>query len=740
MIKKQSRTDRIIFAGIIGLLIFAPLFFGAVHVWAYTVVQLGVFALLALWVLDRIIFSKSDTVAWVKTPANLFLILLTGLIGLQLAPLPPSWAAFLSPQMYADKETLYRVLARAGLDDGGGWTALAYFKHPVVVQGLKLMTYLGMFFLVLNTVRSRKRMDILIYVLIFMGLFEALYAIYQLFSDTPRVLWWGRRGSLGGRASGTYIVSNHFAGYLEMVIPLLFGFMIAQRRRTRRIVSGLGGSRAALQRFVGLFAPESASPRMIFFFFSAIVMTLALLLSGSRGGILAMGAAMLGIAAIFLSKSGYRKYGVLAIVFCVLAFSYGVHIGIENTLKRFEQVRSLEERLFITRTIVPMVKEYKATGVGWGNFRHVYPRFSPDDFNRVSSSNHAHNDWIEALSEVGLAGGFLIAAAFIGFLFKMVRVWRNRRDLYALGVGAGVVAGLLAVAFHSYFELNMHIPANPLTLAAILALGYAALHCQGRGIKERFFYRTRELSLTRPRRYALAGVLLLSLVVGMVAGVRHFRAEIKAPTEWNSTLNLNWNPQLIEAQEASEINPANAAYHFKKAGLYMRAKSAHEMERRGYNEAAISALETAVRLNPASEIYWYELGQRYSLRSYDPYDYLIRWLPLAEICFDQAVKSAPNDPNILFNVAWYWVWRAGMLPEKPDEGNLLSADSIRTKMAAIGKFQELFRRSLALNPRRWQQAVERVWEYHPDDAVVLGIVPEDNETLKGEVLKKVIRK
>ena len=734
----QSRTDRLIFTGIIGLLIFAPIFFGSVHVWAYTVVQLGVFTLLTLWVLDRFIFSKSETAAWVKTPANLFLILLVGWIGLQLIPLPSSWAAFFSPQVHADKTALYDVLTRAD-SNSGSWMALAYYRHPVAIQGLKLVTYLGMFFLVLNTVRSKKRMDILIYVLIFMGLFEALYGIYQLFSETPRVLWWSQRSRAASRANGTYISANHFAGYLEMVILLLFGFMIAQRRRTRRVISGLGGARAALQRWVSLFAPESANPRMIFFFFSALVMTLALLLSGSRGGILAMGAAMLGIALIFFSKSGYRKYGVLAIVFCILAFSYGVHIGINQTLKRFEEVQHLEARLFTTRTIVPMVKAYARTGVGWGNFQHVYPRFSPDSINRAASSGHAHNDLIEALSEVGLAGGFLLAGAFVAFLYKMVRVWRNRRDLYALGVGAGVMAGLLSLTFHSYFDLNMHIPANPLTLAAILALGYAALHRQGRGYKESFFYRMREIRLTALRRYAAAGMLLFVLAVGMLISVQHFRAEIKAPTEWNSTLNLNWNPQLIEVQQAIAINPANAEYHFKKAGLYMRAKSAHEMERREYNEAAISALESALRLNPASQIYWYELGQRYSLRSYDPYDYVRRWLPLAEICFDQAINSFPNDPHILFNVAWYWVWRAGMLPETSDQESR-PAGAIRTRRDAIGKFQELFRRSLALNPRRWQQAVERVWEYHPDDAIVLGIVPEENEEIKSRVLQKVIKK
>jgi len=48
-------------------------------------------------------------------------------------------------------------------------------------------------------------------------LFEALYAIFQVFSDTPMVWWWKSRFGGGGRASGTFIGSNHFAGYMEML-------------------------------------------------------------------------------------------------------------------------------------------------------------------------------------------------------------------------------------------------------------------------------------------------------------------------------------------------------------------------------------------------------------------------------------------------------------------------------------------------------------------------------------------
>lgn len=137
---RQSRTDRIIFAGIIGLLIFAPLAFGSVHVWAYTLVELGVFLLLILWVANRCIFSKSGTLSWVKTPVNLFLILLLFFVGLQLVPLPSAWTTFLSPQTHADKIQLHELMAQ--FDSSViHWFAPANFLHPVVIDGLKLLTY-----------------------------------------------------------------------------------------------------------------------------------------------------------------------------------------------------------------------------------------------------------------------------------------------------------------------------------------------------------------------------------------------------------------------------------------------------------------------------------------------------------------------------------------------------------------------------------------------------------------------
>ena len=52
--RQTSRIHSVIFIGIIFLLVFAPLAFGSVHVWAYSVVEIGVCLLLILWFLGDV--------------------------------------------------------------------------------------------------------------------------------------------------------------------------------------------------------------------------------------------------------------------------------------------------------------------------------------------------------------------------------------------------------------------------------------------------------------------------------------------------------------------------------------------------------------------------------------------------------------------------------------------------------------------------------------------------------------
>ena len=761
MVKNQSICDRIIFVGVIFLLIFAPLVFGSVHVWAYSLIEFGVFFLLALWCVERLLFSKRDVIEWVKTPVNLFMVLLLLLIGLQMIPLPSSLISFLSPQTFADKMRLFDLMDKAvdSTAQGQRWFCLAYYVHPAVIEWLKLAAYIGMFFLVLNTVRSKKRINILIYTLVLVGIFEAVYAVFQVFSITPRVWWWKSRAGGAHFASGTFIGSNHFAGYMQMLVPLIFGFMLAHTKRRSDVkgrISGIkvrtsGRLRAVAQAVVSWFSPESSNPKMIFLFFSATLMGIALLLSASRGGILSLGASMLLMSLLFFTKKKQGKYGLLALCLCLVTIVYSLHVGIDPTLEKFERTKGFYNRMYVTRSMIPMILDYPLLGVGWGNFRYLYSRYMPKNYDGVSSSGYSHNDWVEAGIEAGLVGEFLILMAFILYITKMICIWRQRRDRFAIGIGAGVMAGLLSIGFHSYFDFNMHIPANPMTLAALLGIGYVAVHRQGRGYGEKFFYGIRRIPLTPARRIILASIVFSAFAASVFITGRHFIAEAKCATEWNSTMNLNWKPYFTEIQEAIDRNPGNAEYRFKLAAYYMEAKVTDEILRKEYNEQVISNLEEAVRLNPARGIYWYDLGKRYSFKSYDPYNYVNKWLPLAEECFDTGIYCAPIDANMLFDVAWYWVWWSSMLDEedprfkakglrRKGESDKKGKGRILFREDGVRKFQQLFRRSMDINPRRWKKAVDRIWEYYPDDAVVIGIVPENNKELKSRVMQFLANK
>jgi O-antigen ligase len=717
--------DRIIFFGIVLVLVFAPLAFGSVHVRAYSMVEFGVYLLLLIWFSNHLIFSGSKTLVWVKTPVNLILILFFIFVGLQLIPLPVSVTALISPHMYADKKQMITLLAKASdasSEMPPGMT-LSCTSHATVVEWLKLGTYCGMFFLVLNTVKSGKQIDILAFTLIFTGLFESVYAIFQIFNITPNVWWWKSRAGGQRFASGTFIEPNHFAAYLEMVLCLACGFLIAHKNRTRRMLSGLGGARAFLQQVVSWFAPESARPKMIFFFFVALFMGVALLLSASRGGILSLGVSMLLMGTLFFSKKSCRKYGGLALCLCIAILAYGLHAGIEPTLNKFEDPNNLYDRLHITRTIIPMIKDYPFSGVGLGNFRYVYPRYIDDD-DRVPASGYAHNDWVEAGTETGFPGLLLIVFAVVIYMVKMIRIWHRRRDFHALGIGAGVMAALLSMGMHSYFDFNMHIPANPLTLAALLAIGYVAVHRRGHGISESFFYHKGDLPLTRFRRFALAGLVLFVYGVAVHSTGKHVLAESACPTEWNSTLNLAWNPERSDIEKAIAYNPCNFEYHYKRAEHFMALDAASEKDEKAFHIEAQKSLEQAVRRNPSNGMLWYELGNIYVSGEYDLFDYLNKYLPLADDCFDTAIKCAPKNKNILFNVAWYWVWRANMLP---------------VRETGIHTFQHYFQRSLALNPVHWEKAAQRIWSYFPDDEIVMGMVPESDKELKSLVLKFLVK-
>ena len=97
--------DHLFTGGIVFLIVFTPFAFGAVHPWAYTTMEVVIFALVIIAMVKLVMLnrqrstvssprSSSDTLTPIALPLALFIILCV----LQLVPLPPSFLQVISPQ------------------------------------------------------------------------------------------------------------------------------------------------------------------------------------------------------------------------------------------------------------------------------------------------------------------------------------------------------------------------------------------------------------------------------------------------------------------------------------------------------------------------------------------------------------------------------------------------------------------------------------------------------------------
>ncbi len=651
----SKAIDKIVFSGIIFVLVFTQLAFGGVHVWAYSVFEIIVFILFFLFLLNQIVSQyrsskesgkNADIVLqWVVSPLNIFIILIISLIVIQLIPLPPFMVKFISPLTFEVKKNACEIM-HVSSDDSIAWMNLSHYNFATYNELLKLLAYAALYFMVINSVKDQKRINILIYVLVGMGLFQVIYGIVQAYSGSQKIWWWT---NIYGKSwvTETYINRNHLAGFLKMLLPLCFGFVIANVKKSGSRQKYQDHSISRLKRFKNWFFSGEEKPKIILFFFLGIVLGLGLLLAGSRGGIISFGISMFCMIFLFAFKNGYRKYGLIAACLCMLILAYGLHVGIEKTFERFEYFGDIYFRFERNESVVSMIKSFPVFGTGWGNFMYMYPRYGLPMYSDRLILGNAHNDWLEMASESGMVGTIIFIGALITFLVKSIRLWFRRKDSYAIGLGVGVIFAVIAISIHSFFDFNMHISANPMALSIILAIGFLSLHIGRHSNYDRFFYKTRSVSLKGRFHLIVLVIFVISAGFFMLNKITgHLVAEAYCSTELNSTLNRDKKPPLEDIKKALKHDPSNAAYYDKLAHYYMRLPFESYDSRIEHNEIIVKNLEKAVSLNPVNGIYWYDLGVGYSYKDYDGSRYYSEWLPRADKAFQMAESLRPNDSLI----------------------------------------------------------------------------------------------
>jgi Tfp pilus assembly protein PilF len=132
-----------------------------------------------------------------------------------------------------------------------------------------------------------------------------------------------------------------------------------------------------------------------------------------------------------------------------------------------DKALSGQARLYMYRNTIGMIQDNFFMGVGFGNFKYVYPHYRDRGEWALSGLNtrveEAHNEYLQILSEVGIIG-FL---AFVWILLMMGRMslWMIQKgDLNRyFFISLALTMGILATLVQSLFDFNLQNPASGIT-------------------------------------------------------------------------------------------------------------------------------------------------------------------------------------------------------------------------------------------------------------------------------------
>jgi O-antigen ligase len=461
--RARGAAEPVLFWIFVALLLWVPIPLGSDRPWAWAPLEIAVFAIvgawLIAWVFDAARVPDAVRAAW---PAWIVLAIWIVLQGLSFVEMPRRWVEHLSPEA-ARMQALTDVLGTPR-----DLMTLSIDPHASEVSFLKTLAYSGVFFLTLVLVNRRSRILALARVLVYGALIMSVYAVLLHLADV-HMDWFGYPLSYGDSASGTYVNRNHFAGYLEMMLALGIGLLIA----------GLSDRKAdTWKKFVRLTIDWILSPKMILRL-TLCVLVIALTTTHSRMGNTAFFSSLLIAGGIGIVLSRYATRNTVLLLASLIAIDLlivGSWFGVEKLAQRIQETttQDVQEREEPAAYTIPLIKDYAIFGSGPGSFYVAFPRYRQAKV--AGYFDHAHNDYAQFAAESGIPG-LLLMGLFVAMALgaALMAQWK-RRDPLMRGISFACVMGVTSILIHSWVDFNLQIPANATLFMVLLALGWISLY------------------------------------------------------------------------------------------------------------------------------------------------------------------------------------------------------------------------------------------------------------------------
>ncbi len=377
---------------------FGPLAFGAVEAWSIFIIEAGSVLLTLLWIAKQI---------------------LDGEINVQGNPIFSPMAAF-----------AVLILGQIAI----GATA---YRHDTISEAMLYCAYGLLCFLATQTLIRSSQARKLAVILALYGAVIAAFALLQGLTPNGK-LYWVRQPRMGGWIYGPYVNHNHYAGLMELLLPIPLVVSLSHLVHEReRMLAGV----------------------------AAAIMAGTVFLSGSRAGMIAVFVELMILAVFHFRKKKGIRIAIGTAAFAIVLVSMLGWLGGRELTSRVSSISrearteiSGGVRFAIDRDSVRMFLHKPVLGWGLGTFPVAYPKYR--SFYTNFFVNEAHNDYLQFLVETGVVG-FAIIVWFLVVIYRRARTkigdWTsNVSSATTLACALGVV-GILV---HSFFDFNLQIPAN----------------------------------------------------------------------------------------------------------------------------------------------------------------------------------------------------------------------------------------------------------------------------------------
>ncbi len=265
-------------------------------------------------------------------------------------------------------------------------TMLSSVKVALVTVSLLLF-----YFVIINSIDTKRKFNLCMFIFLAMGIIVSLYGIYQyIFPEKYSGVWLDTNmfEDIKFRAYSTFANPNVLGEYLLLTIPFAFAYII--------------NGKSLITKFIA--------------FGTFCVMMLCLLLTYSRGCYIGILLAF-GVFLILWDKR-FVWFAFIGLLLLPLVMP-------ESIINRFTSIGNLEDsstsyRVNIWLGTINMLKDYWICGTGPGidAFNQVYPLYA---YNTIAAP-HSHNLFLQLMCDAGIIG----VGTFVAIIYKFFRTTCSR--------------------------------------------------------------------------------------------------------------------------------------------------------------------------------------------------------------------------------------------------------------------------------------------------------------------------